>query len=131
MEPVDPAVVASLEARFLAVADGYADERCRCAGDVAICRRDLRADWDEGGRACIDGAIAWDAPGFDAADGCLEAALVTFVSCHSAHTCDEVDPRIACADAFESEGRGCLAMMSTSASSRLAACSPTTPDAGP
>jgi len=120
-----------LEARYLAVADTYATERCRCAGDLPTCRREQQADWDEGGRACLDRAITADPSGFDAATSCLETARDSFVLCHAPFACGDIDGRKACVDSFDADGQKCLEMLSPTASGTLATCSPTTPDAGP
>lgn len=129
--PFDAAVVSDLEARFLAVADTYADERCRCAGDLAVCRREQRADWDEGGRACLRSVIELDPTGFEAATACLEGARDAFVTCHVPLSCDAIDARTDCADAFSDQGGSCLRMLGQNADVALATCMPKTPDAGP
>lgn len=127
---VDAAAVASLIARYLSVADAQGTVRCRCAGDVPLCRRQLEADWDANGQACLAQAIARDFPGFESGIACLETAVGILSGCDAPLVCASVGSRIACSDAYVGSGSSCLDGLTLSARAMLVACTPTTDDAG-
>lgn len=129
-EPADPVVVAALRDRYVGVASAHADEICRCSGDLAICRRDQRGDWDEGGRECLARAIALDVAGWGPAFDCLDAAEAAFESCHAPLACMDIDARDACTETFRVDGGACLGMATTESQVALGVCQPRTMDGG-
>lgn len=129
--PVDPLVVADRLERYTSVADRVGTERCRCAGDYDYCRLELQADWDVAGRACLADVIRLDGPGATLAVECLETAVSTFETCHSALACPAATNREECFGSWTSAGSACLTQMNESARVKLATCVPTSPDAGP
>ncbi len=123
-------MLTSLVERYVAVADAQGDERCRCAGDLAVCRRQLEADWDDAGRACLVDAFAREPAGFETAIACLELAVTDLASCHAPLACASVDARTYCVESWSADGSACLSSLETPSKVALVACTAYTEDAG-